>query len=136
MSEFLQFLINGLSVGSMYALIALGYTMVYGIILLINFAHGVFMMMGAFVGSLFLGYLAGRPLVLAMVVALLGAGRIAIVAARIACRPLRDTHRISVLTAASAVSVLLQNLGRALFGASSQAFPAQFPQGNLIVSEA
>lgn len=130
MSDFLQFLVNGLSVGSMYALIALGYTMVYGIILLINFAHGEFMMMGAFIGSLVIGYLAGIPLVLALVIAMVGAGLLAVVTERIAYRPLRDKNRIYVLTAAIAVSVLLQNLGRVLFGASSQPFPAQFPQGS------
>lgn len=130
MSDFLQFLVNGLSVGSMYALIALGYTMVYGIILLINFAHGEFMMMGAFIGSLVMGYLAGIPLVLALVIAMVGAGLLAVVTERIAYRPLRDKNRIYVLTAAIAVSVLLQNLGRVLFGASSQPFPAQFPQGS------
>ena len=54
MTEFLQFLINGLSVGAMYALIALGYTMVYGIVQLINFAHGEFLMMGAYCGALIL----------------------------------------------------------------------------------
>ena len=130
MSEFLQFLVNGLSVGSMYALIALGYTMVYGIILLINFAHGEFMMMGAFMGSLIIGYLAGIPLILALVIAMVGAGLLAVLTERIAYRPLRDKNRIYVLTAAIAVSVLLQNLGRVLFGASSQPFPAQFPQGS------
>jgi len=130
MSEFLQFLINGLSVGSMYALIALGYTMVYGIVLLINFAHGEFMMMGAFVGSLIIGYLAGTPLFLALFIAMAGAGLLAVLTERIAYRPLRDKNRIYVLTAAIAVSVLLQNLGRVLFGASSQPFPAQFPQGS------
>jgi branched-chain amino acid transport system permease protein len=130
MSEFLQFLVNGLSVGSMYALIALGYTMVYGIILLINFAHGEFMMMGAFMGSLIIGYLAGIPLILALAIAMVGAGLLAVLTERIAYRPLRDKNRIYVLTAAIAVSVLLQNLGRVLFGASSQPFPAQFPQGS------
>lgn len=134
MSEFLQFLVNGLSVGSMYALIALGYTMVYGIILLINFAHGEFMMMGAFVGSLIIGYLAGIPVVLALFIAMAGAGLLAVITERIAYRPLRDKNRIYVLTAAIAVSVLLQNLGRVLFGASSQPFPAQFPQGSFEIA--
>ncbi len=134
MSDFLQFLVNGLSVGSMYALIALGYTMVYGIILLINFAHGEFMMMGAFMGSLIIGYLAGIPLVLALFIAMVGAGLLAVVTERIAYRPLRDKNRIYVLTAAIAVSVLLQNLGRVLFGASAQPFPAQFPQGSFEIA--
>lgn len=135
MSEFLQYLINGLSVGSMYALIALGYTMVYGIILLINFAHGEFMMMGAFMGSLIIGYLTGVPLVVAVLIAMVGTGLLAVITERIAYRPLRDKNRIYVLTAAIAVSVLLQNLGRVLFGASSQSFPAQFPSGSLTIGD-
>lgn len=135
MSEFLQYLINGLSVGSMYALIALGYTMVYGIILLINFAHGEFMMMGAFMGSLLIGYLTGVPLVAAMLIAMVGTGLLAVLTERIAYRPLRDKNRIYVLTAAIAVSVLLQNLGRVLFGAASQSFPAQFPEGSTAMGD-
>jgi branched-chain amino acid transport system permease protein len=131
MSEFLQFFINGVSVGSMYALIALGYTMVYGIIQLINFAHGEFMMMGAFVGSLAISRMTGVPFYVAIAAAMLGAGLIAVVTELIAYRPLRNQERIYVLTAAIAVSVLLQNLGRVVFGASSQAFPAQFPEGSI-----
>lgn len=135
MSEFLQFLINGLSVGSMYALIALGYTMVYGIILLINFAHGEFMMMGAFLGSLLIGYMTGVPIALTLIIAMTGAGLLAVVTERVAYRPLRDKSRIYVLTAAIAVSVLLQNLGRVLFGAASQSFPAQFPEGSVTMGD-
>ncbi len=131
MAEFLQFLINGISVGSMYALIALGYTMVYGIIQLINFAHGEFLMMGAFVGSAVIAQFTGAPLPVALIAAMLGAGSIAVFTELVAYRPLRNQARIYVLTAAIAVSVLLQNLGRLIFGAASQAFPAQFPQGNI-----
>lgn len=135
MSEFLQFMINGLSVGSMYALIALGYTMVYGIVMLINFAHGEFMMMGAFFGAALVGYMAGAPIALTLIVAMTGAGLLAVLTERVAYRPLRDKNRIYVLTAAIAVSVLLQNFGRVIFGASSQSFPAQFPQGSLTLGD-
>lgn len=131
LSEFLQFLINGIAVGSMYALIALGYTMVYGIIQLINFAHGEFMMMGAFIGSLIISRWTGAPLSVALVVAMVGAGLLAVLTELIAYRPMRQKARIYVLTAAIAVSVLLQNLARVVFGASASAFPAQFPEGSL-----
>jgi len=131
MSEFLQFLINGLAVGSMYALIALGYTMVYGIIQLINFAHGEFMMMGAFVGAFTLNRLQGTPLAVALVISMLAAGLLAVLVELVAYRPLRRQPKIFVLTAAIAVSVLLQNLGRIVFGSSAVAFPAQFPQGSI-----
>src|SRR5689334_2563304 len=109
MAEFLQFLINGVSVGSMYALIALGYTMVYGIVQLINFAHGEFMMMGAFVGSVALSHLTGAPLGVALAAAMIGAGALAVFVELVAYRPMRHQARIYVLTAAIAVSVLLQN---------------------------
>jgi branched-chain amino acid transport system permease protein len=131
MSEFLQFLINGISVGSLYALIALGYTMVYGIIQLINFAHGEFLMMGAFAGAITINRLEGTPLAVALIVSMLAAGMIAVVTELVAYRPLRGQSKIFVLTAAIAVSVLLQNLGRLLFGASAESFPAQFPQGSV-----
>ncbi len=131
MTEFLQFLINGISVGSTYALIALGYTMVYGIIQLINFAHGEFLMMGSFVGALVTTKLTGAPLPVALAVAMVGSGLLAVFIELVAYRPLRGHARIYVLTAAIAVSVLLQNVGRVTFGAASQAFPATFPQGNI-----
>jgi branched-chain amino acid transport system permease protein len=135
LSEFFQFLINGIAVGSMYALIALGYTMVYGIIQLINFAHGEFMMMGAFVGSIAISRFSGAPLYVALTAAMIGAGAIAVVTELVAYRPMRQQARIYVLTAAIAVSVLLQNLARVVFGASAAAFPAQFPEGSLTFGE-
>ncbi len=128
--EFLQFLINGVSVGSMYALIALGYTMVYGIIALINFAHGEFLMMGAFLGAALINKMQGTPLVVGLAFAMVSAGLIAVVTERIAYKPLREQPKIFVLTAAIAVSVLLQNVARLIFGASAIAFPAAFPEGS------
>lgn len=131
MTEFLQFLINGISVGSMYALIALGYTMVYGIIQLINFAHGEFLMMGAFAGALVVNKVTGVPVPVALAVAMVAAGSLAVLIEFLVYRPLRSHARIYVLTAAIAVSVLLQNLGRVAFGSASQAFPGSFPEGSI-----
>lgn len=133
MTELLQFLTNGISVGAMYALIALGYTMVYGIVQLINFAHGEFLMMGSYLGAMVLIRLGGAPVGVAFACAMIGAGLLAILTEFIAYRPLRNRPRIYVLTAAIAVSVFLQNLGRLIFGASAQNFPAQFPEGSLTI---
>ncbi|MBF0442993.1 MAG: branched-chain amino acid ABC transporter permease, partial [Oligoflexales bacterium] len=127
--------ISGISVGAMYALIALGYTMVYGIVQLINFAHGEFLMVGAYMGALLLASFVGTPLIFALLIAMLAAGLIAVLTEFLAYRPLRSQPRIFVLTAAIAVSVLLQNLGRVIFGASSKPFPARFPEGNISFGE-
>jgi branched-chain amino acid transport system permease protein len=133
--QFLQFLINGLSVGALYALIALGYTMVYGIVQLINFAHGEFLMVGSFVGALLVSHMTGFPLVLALACAMIAAGCIAVLTEFIAYRPLRNQPRIYVLTAAIAVSVFLQNLARLIFGASAQNFEASLPAGSLEIGD-
>lgn len=122
MEAFLQQLINGLSLGSIYALIALGYTMVYGIIKLINFAHGDIYMVGAFVGytainSLHLSFLSA--LILSMVFcAVLG-----VAIERIAYKPLRNATRVAALITAIGMSYLLQNGMIYLVGSETRAFP-------------
>jgi len=122
MEAFLQQLINGLSLGSIYALIALGYTMVYGIIKLINFAHGDIYMVGAFVGytainSLKLSFLPA--LILSMVFcAILG-----VAIERIAYKPLRNATRVAALITAIGMSYLLQNGMIYLVGSETRAFP-------------
>ena len=119
----LQQLVNGLSLGAMYALIALGYTMVYGVLKLINFAHGEVFMCGAFLG---LAALAGfhLPLALALPFAMIGAAILGIVIERGAYRPLRSSPRLSALITAIGVSLLLQNLGVLILGAAPQSYPA------------
>ena len=121
MTEFFQQLVNGLSIGSIYALIALGYTMVYGIIKLINFAHGDIYMLGAYVGfisiaQLHLGFFPA--LLLAMVVC----GVLGVVIERIAYKPLRHATRIAALITAIGVSYFLQNFALILFGADTKSF--------------
>jgi branched-chain amino acid transport system permease protein len=133
--QLLQFLVNGLSVGAMYALIALGYTMVYGIVQLVNFAHGEFLMLGSFIGALMISQLGDVPLVVALCGAMVAAGAIAVLTEFVAYRPLRGQPRIYVLTAAIAVSVFLQNLARLIFGASAQNFPASLPAGAIEIGE-
>lgn len=130
MTEFAQQLINGLSLGAIYALIALGYTMVYGVLRFINFAHSDVFMVGSFTGfyigrgmpkeSFATGFLA---LAGAMVVcAVLG-----VTIERLAYRPLRNRSKLTVLITAIGVSLLLENLGQFIFGAAPKAFPTLFP---------
>lgn len=115
------YLLNGVIQGSVYALIALGYTMVYGIIQLINFAHGEFYMIGAFIG--FFCLLSGMPLWLAFPMAMLGSGLLAVVTERLVYRPLRHTGRIPALVTALGMSLFFQYSGQAVFGAAPQSFP-------------
>ena len=122
MDQVIQQLINGLSLGSIYALIALGYTMVYGIIQLINFAHGDVYMIGAYVGyacmvHAHLGFF--ESLVIAMVACMV----LGVVIERVAYRPLRNSTRIAVLITAIGVSLLLGYLMMFFVGAGGPRFP-------------
>ncbi|MCH5278008.1 MAG: branched-chain amino acid ABC transporter permease [Desulfovibrionaceae bacterium] len=111
---FLQHFLNALTLGSLYGLIAIGYTMVYGILRLINFAHGDILMLGAY--FVFYGistFLLPWPL--AVVVAILGASLMGVLVDRIAYKPLRDAPRISALISAIAVSFFLESLGVVVF---------------------
>ncbi len=115
-SLFLQQLINGLSLGSIYALIALGYTMVYGIVKLINFAHGDVLMIGAYAGYFVLLAFGTTPvgMVLAFIFAMIVCACIAILMERFAYRPLRHAPRLNSLITAIAISLILQNGVRVL----------------------
>ncbi|HHW91542.1 MAG TPA: branched-chain amino acid ABC transporter permease [Firmicutes bacterium] len=120
LSLFFQHLANGISVGSLYALIAIGYTMVYGILRLINFAHGDLLMMSAYM--VFYGMLIFTlPWWLAVVLAVVLTAALGMAIERAAYRPLRDSPRISVLISAIGVSFLLQNLGIVVFGGRAKA---------------
>lgn len=118
---FLQHLSNGISLGSLYALIAIGYTMVYGILRLINFAHGDIVMLASYaafygVGMFVLPWWLSFPLAI-LLTALMG-----IVIERAAYKPLREVPRIQLFTSAVAVSFLLENLGIVIFGGRPKAF--------------
>ena len=119
---FIQQIINGLSLGSIYALIALGYTMVYGIIKLINFAHGDIYMIGAFVG-LYCGTTLKLSLIPTLLISMLGAALVGVIVEKVAYKPLRNSPRITLLITAIGVSLLLQNGMRLLMGPSPKAFP-------------
>jgi branched-chain amino acid transport system permease protein len=122
MATFFQHLTNALSVGSLYALIAIGYTMVYGVLRLINFAHGEIFMMGmyfAFFGiSLFM-----MPWYVTFFLTVALTGLLGVGAERLAYRPLRSAPRISVLISAIGVSYFLQNLATVIFGGRPMTFP-------------
>jgi branched-chain amino acid transport system permease protein len=121
--ELLQQIINGLSLGSLYALIALGYTMVYGIIKLINFAHGDIYMIGAFTGYYVTTYL-NLPFIPTLLLAMIGSVLVGIVVEKVAYKPLRKSPRITLLITAIGVSLLLENLMRYLVGPNPQTFPS------------
>ena len=138
MLEFIQHIINGLSTGSIYALIALGYTMVFGVLQLINFAHSDVFMLGAFISFYFSNYfrLAANPSVFALVAALLsamvGCAAIGYIIERFAYRPLRGAPRINLLITAIGVSLFLEYSGQQVFGSSPQFYPQIFkPEINL-----
>jgi branched-chain amino acid transport system permease protein len=128
---FVQLTVNGLTLGSLYALIALGYSLVYGILKLLNFAHGDVYMVGAFVGygvlTAFDGPLSPNialaPLIVLMfLVAMLGAGGLGVVIERFAYRPLRDAPRLAPLISALGVSFFLQNSALLLLGAEFRSY--------------
>lgn len=130
MQEFLQNCINGFAQGSVYALVALGYTMVYGVLQFINFAHSDVFMLGAFAGLFLAGGVAALGIQdpwlqfgLVTVGAMLVCTGVALLVERIAYRPLRRAPRLNVLITAIGVSLLIQNLGQVLFGSDPRVFP-------------
>jgi branched-chain amino acid transport system permease protein len=159
MSTFLQQLINGITLGAIYSLIALGYTMVYGVLKLINFAHGDVYMVGAFMGYyiangigvrgaqaiglganslLAKGLLGGGTLepslftaLLVMLLAMAICAVIGVVIERLAYRPVRKYSRLTALITAIGVSLLLENGGQVVFGADPKFFPELFKKRNI-----
>ncbi|RYX86769.1 branched-chain amino acid ABC transporter permease [bacterium] len=143
--EILQQIANALTQGAIYALIALGYTMVYGVLRLINFAHGDVYMVGAFIGlfvSRWTGALAlsqkvdgSVPLWMTAIIfggAMLGAALLGMLIERFAYRPLRSAPRLTALITAIGVSLLLEYGGQLVFSPNSQGFPALLPDKNLV----
>ncbi len=120
--EFLQHLANGTSLGSLYALIAIGYTLVYGILRLINFAHGDIFMLGAYITFYGMHY-TPLPWWLVFILACVLTGLVGLLLEKLAYRPLRDAPRITILISAIGASFLLQNLGILVFSGRPKAFP-------------
>ncbi len=130
MQIFFQQLINGISLGSIYALIALGYTMVYGIIKLINFAHGDIYMVGAYVGFFAITKL-NMSFIPALVASMLFCALLGIVIERMAYKPLRNATRIAALITAIGVSLFLEYGGILIVSPQPRAFPDVFPMSKL-----
>ncbi len=140
---FLQQVINGLTLGAVYALIALGYTMVYGILELINFAHGEIYMIGAYLGMIYLGALGWAahgqgaevigwgalwmPLLAVTVLSMLTAAGYGVAVERVAYRPLRAAHRLAPLISAIGASIFLQNYVMLTQGSTDKIFPHILP---------
>ena len=130
---FFKQLINGLQIGSVYALIALGYTMVYGIIKLINFAHGDFIMVGGYIIVFTIPFCSafGIPIYISVIPAIIMCAILAMLVERIAYKPLRGAGSLSSLITALAVSLLLENLCLVLFNSSPRSVPAMFSKDNV-----
>src|SRR6201993_5246490 len=131
MGFFFQELVNGLTTGALYALIALGFSMVYGVLKLLNFAHGDLYMVGAYIGFFVIQWFGGAahvsipvPLLLVIMFALAAVlvGGLGVAIERFAYRPLRDAPRIAPLITALGVSFLLENTMLLLFGASYRSY--------------
>lgn len=138
--QFLSYLFNGVSLGSIYAVIALGYTMVYGIARMLNFAHGDIIMVGGYVAFIVMTEL-GLPTMLAILAAMLACTLLGITIERLAYRPLRAAPSLAVLITAIGVSYLLQNLALLIWGSAPRSFtsvvtlkPLRFFDGQLVIT--
>lgn len=136
--SFLQYLINGISLGSIYAIIALGYTMVYGIAKMLNFAHGDVIMVGAYVIFTTISTM-GYPPIVGVIVAVALCTVLGITIERIAYKPLRGASSLAVLITAIGVSYFLQNMALIVFGADTKSFNSivkfgPFHLGGLVIS--
>ena len=140
MMNFLSYLINGISLGSVYAIIALGYTMVYGIAKMLNFAHGDIIMVGGFTAVTVVSTMGGSPIV-GLLAAVVVCTALGVAVERIAYRPLRDASPLAVLITAIGVSYLLQNVALLIFGSNARQFtsvvnlpPLKLAGGELSIS--
>lgn len=115
-------LINGLQSGSIYALVALGYSMVYGIIMLLNFAHGDVIMVGVYIAWMMMARFAANPII-ALIAAVIGCTVLGVLIEKAAYKPLRQSPRISLLITAIGVSYFLENVAQLIFGANAHVIP-------------
>lgn len=138
--QFVSFLVNGISLGSIYAIIALGYTMVYGIARMLNFAHGDVIMIGSYLVFVLMGSL-GMPPFVAVLGAMVGCTLLGITIERIAYKPLREAPSLAVLITAIGVSYLLQNVALLIWGSNPKSFtsvvkmdPIRLFDGQLVIT--
>ena len=122
LTTILKQLINGLQSGSIYALVALGYSMVYGIIMMLNFAHGDIIMVGAYIVWLMMARFALNPII-ALLAAIVGCTALGVVIEKAAYKPLRSSPRISLLITAIGISYFLENAAQLIFGANARVIP-------------
>ena len=140
MMSFISYLLSGISLGSVYAIIALGYTMVYGIAKMLNFAHGDILMVGGYTAFIALNQM-GLPIPIAVLLSMTVCTALGVLIERVAYKPLRNANALAVLITAIGVSYLLQNLALLLFGANPKSFtsfvkiaPLKLAGGNLVIS--
>ncbi len=138
MTTFLQQLVNGLSLGSIYALIALGYTMVYGVLRLINFAHGDVYMVGAYVGYYLSRKLQGEQpsivsALLVMAGSMIACALLGMLIERLAYRPVRREARLTLLITAIGVSLFIENVAQLVFGPDPKFFPSLAPHADILL---
>ncbi|MGI6172411.1 MAG: branched-chain amino acid ABC transporter permease [Christensenellales bacterium] len=129
MTLFLSHLINGIGLGSVYAIIALGYTMVYGIAKMLNFAHGDVIMIGAYIAFCASQYL-GLPAILCVLLSMAVCTILGVAIEGLAYRPLRQSSSLAVLITAIGMSYLLQNLAQLIWGSNPKNFPAMLDLGS------
>ncbi len=132
--EFISYLVNGLGLGSVYAIIALGYTMVYGIAKMLNFAHGDVIMIGAYV-SFFALMNFGMSIIPATLLAMVCCTLLGVVIEKLAYKPLRQASSLAVLITAIGVSYFLQNGAQLLWTSMTKVYPAAMPSGSLRFGE-
>lgn len=140
MMGFISYLVNGISLGSVYAIIALGYTMVYGIAKMLNFAHGDVIMIGGFVVFTTVSGM-GLPPVIGILISVAACTVLGVVIERIAYKPLRGASKLAVLITAIGVSYFLQNVALLIYGANTKSFtsvvtipPLSLAGGALVIS--
>ena len=140
MMSFISYLLSGISLGSVYAIIALGYTMVYGIAKMLNFAHGDILMVGGYTAFIAFNQM-GLPIPVAVLLSMAVCTALGVLIERIAYKPLRNANSLAVLITAIGVSYLLQNLALLLFSANPKSFtsfvkisPIKLAGGNLTIS--
>ena len=141
--QYLQYLVNGITLGSIYALIALGYTMVYGILKFINFAHGDILMVGAYIGLLTYTALLGSStsavwmlaaFFIAMIISMAFCALLGMFIERVAYKPLRNANRLAPLLSAIGVSFILSNGAAWIFGAQSRRFPYPLDDTPIVIA--
>ncbi len=137
---FISYLINGISLGSVYAIIALGYTMVYGIAKMLNFAHGDVIMVGSYVVYIAVSSMGLNP-ILSVVISAVVCLILGVVIEKVAYKPLRDASKLAVLITAIGVSYFLQNVALLMFGANTKSFtsvvtiaPLKLAEGRLVIT--